>query len=438
MTQKLAKKLSQALHFDTTSYHDTEKINFDEYRYFISFLMEAFPSVRMTCDVKLINDYALIFHYKTGSTKKPILFLAHYDVVPVGDLTQWKYPPFSGTIAEDCVWGRGALDCKHQLIVLMQALENIIEQGQTVSRDIYFAFGFDEEIGGENGAKKIAAYFAEKNIQFEMILDEGGVISTNLLKGVNAPIAVIGVAEKGSTSVQIDFKGEGGHSSMPPKKTSINTLADFVTTLEKRPLKPRLIPPVNAMFKVLAPYMKSLSFVLKHMPVFFPLVQSILSKDKTLNSFIRTTFAATMTQSGTSHNVLPMESSLVINMRILQGDSVASCIEHLKSIGNNETITITELMREEPSPISPTDNDAYRMLGKVIQKFFPDVPVMPYLMAGATDARHYAQASSSIYRFAPVCLNAEEFGSIHSYNERISLKNLETMLNFYSALMVGI
>jgi carboxypeptidase PM20D1 len=175
--------------------------------------------------------------------------------------------------------------------------------------------------------------------------------------------------------------------------------------------------------------------VLKNIEKLFPAVSSILSKTPTTNALIRTTFAVTMTGGGYAPNVLPPDAWTIINARVLQGDSIDGVMNHIRKVNQGIDFTLEKLMGEDPGNISPIDSPAYKNIEKILGEMYPEVLVLPYLMAGATDSRRYAGVSGRIYRFAAMVLDKELYATIHSENERLSFDNLASMMEFYYKLI---
>ncbi len=413
-------------------------MDFDLFGNFLDFLEKSYPHIHEKCNKDIVSGYSPVFHWKgKNGDLKPILLIGHYDVVPVekSTLKDWEVEPFEGLIKDGYIWGRGTLDNKNQVISVMEAIDHLIATTYIPNRDIYFAFGYDEEIGGARGAKKISEYFKAKGIEFECVLDEGGAIIQGMMEGLKKPAALIGVAEKGSTNIRISVKGQGGHSSMPPSSTAIASLAEIVDNVNKNPMNSRLTEPVKEMFTSMAPHMKGKTFFLKNIETLFPIIKNVLAKNPVTNSLIRTTIAFTMTGGGDAPNVLPQNAWAIANLRILQGDSIDSTIEHIRRVNTNYKLKIEKLLTEEPSIISNLNSPAYKILKSTIRNIYPDVLIMPYLMSGATDSRHYYSICKNIYRFMAVNVSQEDFNSIHSNNEKISFDNLRNLINFYIRLI---
>lgn len=427
--------LAAAIRIKTVSYPDYEMTDFAEYERFLSFLVESYPAVHRVCKKEMVNTYSPMFIWEGSDNqgKKPLLLIGHYDVVPAGDETEsgWLEPPFSGTIKDDYIWGRGALDNKHQVIAVMETVEYLINSGFQPKRDIYIAFGFDEEVGGKRGAEEVAALFKERNITFECVIDEGGCIVTDVMEGLEKPAALVGIAEKAWANFKITVNGQGGHSSVPPANTAIGVLAKIIANIENHPMPARLIMPVEEMFKIMAPYMQGKKFILKNIKSLFPLINSTLGKTPVTNAMIRTTTAVTMTGGGDAPNVLPQKAWAIVNARILQGDTIDNVIEHIQKINPGLDFSVETLLGEEPRKISSLDAPAYQAIEGILGEMYPEVLVMPYLMVGGTDSRKYSEVCENLYRFSAMVLSKEMYETIHSNNERISAQNLFSMIDFY-------
>jgi len=430
--------LCEAIRMMTISRQDYSLIDFGPYEDFLKFLKRTYPKVHQVCQMDVVNQFSVLYHWKSDNKEgKPILLTAHYDVVPVekSSINSWNVDPFSGEIKQGYIYGRGALDDKNQVISIMEALEDSIENGFLPKRDIYIAFGFDEEVGGEKGAKTMASIFKEKNLQFEFVLDEGGAVIEGVIEEITIPVGFIGVAEKGSSNVRIITSGDGGHSSMPTKNSAIAKLSTIINNVEKNPMPAKLTSPVERMFQLMSPYMGKAGVLLNHSKLVFPLLKRKLSKSKTMNAMIRTTISFTMTGGGETENVLPKTAWVNANIRIIPGDTLDEVMEHIKKFNKGIAFEMKVMNREEGSDVSPYDSESYLMIEKKIKQVFDGVDVMPYLMAGSTDSRKYSGLCDKIYRFSAVKMNQDDLDSIHGANERISIENLQKMILFYKILL---
>lgn len=258
--ERALQHLSEAITYQTISYEDRTKFDFSEFEQFIEFLQASYPSSHNELALERINNYALLYKWEgSDSSLNPIGMTSHYDVVPVleGTAANWEQNPFSGTVTEDAIWGRGTLDDKIGVIGIMEAVEHLIKEGYQPKRDMYFMFGFDEEIGGEEGAKVIAETLKERGIRFDFVMDEGGAIVENMVPGVSQPVGVVGVSEKGSATVELTIEGSGGHSSQPKNQTNIGRIAKAIAKLEDTQFHAELRGPGEDLFEFVAPEMNS-------------------------------------------------------------------------------------------------------------------------------------------------------------------------------------
>lgn len=433
-----AKHLSDAIKIKTVSNIDFEKVDWDKFDEFLLFLENTYPNVHSVCKREMVNKYSPVYLWE-GKNKniKPILLLGHYDVVPAEDSSEnlWKEPPFSGLIKDGSIWGRGSLDDKNQVIAIMEAAEYLIANNFEPGRDVYFAFGFDEEVGGYKGANEISKLFQERNLEFDFVIDEGGCVIKDMMEGLTQPIAVIGITEKGSTNIKITVEGKSGHSSMPPRDTSAAVLARIISNTEKNQMPAKLTLPAQGLFEKIAPFMGNKKFVLKNIKSLFPLINGTLAKSPTLNSMIRTTITFTKLSGGDALNVIPREVSAYANMRILPGDTVNDALDHIKKVNSGIDFKLELLTNEEASPISPVDADGYRAIESIIKDIYPGAVPVPYLMSGGTDSRKYYNVCKNIYRFAAVMMSKEDNESVHSVNEKITVKNFKNMIRFFVEIM---
>jgi carboxypeptidase PM20D1 len=441
-SQAALERLSGSISFPTVSHVDSSEVDFTVFEALFDYLAQSFPLFHRHCELERVNTYALLYRWRAGDTAasnlKPLLFCAHTDVVPVAGGTEadWTHPPFSGAIADGCIWGRGAFDMKSHLLAYLEATETLLQSGFTPQRDIYFAFGFDEEVGGRNGAACIAQHLEEQGIEFELVLDEGGLVVTGTIQGVASPVAVIGVAEKGQANYQISFTGDGGHSSTPPTHTTLGQAAKLICAAESHPVPARLTEASQLMLANVAGEVGfAIRMTMANRWLFKPLLLSILAKSPTTNAQIRTTFAATTAKASNANNVLPQRALININARLLPGDNTQKIQQYLLDLAEHNGLNpdIQALPSSaDPSPTSATDSPAFFKLERLIKEFYPCAIVTPYLMMGGTDSRKYYGVCNNIYRFTPILVTSEERLLAHNTDERISIENYTRMIAFFA------
>ncbi len=298
----VAQHLSAAIQFRTVSHQDPKDDDRSVFAAFRAFLESTYPKVHVTLGRELVNGDGLLYRWEgTDPSALPLLFMAHQDVVPIepGTESKWTHAPFDGTIADGFVWGRGAIDDKASLIALFEAFEALISDGFRPSRTIFLASGFDEEVGGREGAKRISEELAKRNLKFAWVRDEGGSVTQGIVPGVDRPVASVSVSEKGYLSVELLAHAEGGHSSMPPPETAVGILAVAIDRLQKHPFAPRLTPILRQNIETLAPEMPFLQrLVLSNLWLTSSLVVGGLEKRIETNPMVRTTTAPTILEAG--------------------------------------------------------------------------------------------------------------------------------------------
>jgi len=402
---------------------------------------KTYPRVSSRLIKEVINTYSLLFEW-TGSDSRlaPVLFNAHMDVVPADadSLDRWDTDPFSGKMLGGSVWGRGTLDMKNHLVAILEAVEHLIADGYTPQRTIYLAFGHDEEIMGFEGSKHIVDHLRSKGVKLAAVLDEGGMLTEKMLEGVDDPVGLVGITEKGYATLSLKTKGNPGHSSMPPRQTAIGIIARAVALMDDHPMPARLdqiLPTLHSIGHML-PF--SLQFVIANAWLFKPILKKQLAKSHQMNALIRTTHAATLIAGGIKDNVLPATAEAAVNCRILPGDTVEGVISHYQKVIGDPRVSICvdeDRGGWEASSVSSTDAPAYRTLHLVIQQVFNNVTVAPFVFLAATDSRHYQSICSHIYRFSPLLTSTEDREGVHGINERIKIGGLKKMGVFYMRLM---
>ncbi len=169
----VVERFAAALRYRTVSYQDTAQIDRTEFERFHQFLQHSFPRVHQQLEWERVGGYSLLYRWRgQDSTLPAVLLMGHMDVVPIepGTEHQWRYPPFGGVVAEGSVWGRGAIDDKITVMGILEAAEALLREGFRPKRDVYFAFGHDEEIGGRHGAQQIVALLKQRGVRLELSL----------------------------------------------------------------------------------------------------------------------------------------------------------------------------------------------------------------------------------------------------------------------------
>ncbi len=438
--QALAEKLAQGIRCRTISFDDPDKFDHHAFYQLRVVIESSFPFVNRFLEKFETGTDSLVYVWRGSKPDlNAIVMMAHLDVVPADAATEkeWKQPPFDGVIADGYVWGRGTMDCKGQVFTILEGVETLLKMGYKPERTIYLAFGHDEEVVNINGAKKIAEWMKAVGIRAEAVLDEGGFLAEGLLPGVKAPIAFVATTEKGYLTLELVVEAAGGHSSMPPQQTAIDILSLALTRLKANPMPARVEALTETMrgMGAAAPVKWQLAFA--NLWLFKRMAEKQMSATPYTNAAIRTTDAATMFSAGVKENILPQRARVLVNLRLMPGDSVAMATEHVRKVVADERVKIKPRPNaaNEASPVSDADTPAYNTLVRVIRQMFSGVPVAPFLELGATDARHYHLVSDHVYRFAPYAMGEGDMERNHGVNERIAVDALGKMVQFYVELL---
>lgn len=430
-------RLQRALRFPTISFEQAGDFDQRPFQELHAYLATAFPGVHATLQREVVGGLSLLYTWAgSDPSLEPILLMGHLDVVPVEAEERWTHPPFAG-VADSLVWGRGALDDKGSVLAILEAVEMLVSQGFTPRRTIYLAFGHDEEIGGHQGAAELARVIQQRTPRLAFLLDEGGMVTQGVVPGVERPVALIGVVEKGSVNVELSVHSPGGHSSMPPAHTAVGILSRAIIRLEGHPMPARLTPVSERTFATLAPDMPYVPrFLLANLWLFRPAVVAVMSQDPTAAAALRTTTAVTMVRGSPKVNVLPAVATATVNFRILPGDTPDDVVAHVRQVVADSSVQVRALgSGSHPSPVADYSSQEYRVVEKSIAQLFPRAVPVPFLMIAATDTRHYESLTRNVYRFAPFVATPDMLSSAHGTNERLRADDFVRGVRFYAQLL---
>lgn len=428
-----SEKLSRMVQIETISNRNDPEI--EKFLAFHKLLEELFPKVFETCE-KVEIDGNLLLKWKGQSSEQPIMLISHMDVVEATG--EWKYPPFSGTIAEGKIWGRGSADTKCSLMAFLQAAEEMISEGYVPACDIYMGSSCTEEIGG-SGAPKLANWLKEHGVHLFMLCDEGGSIIQDPIGGVHGHFAAVGIFEKGYGDVKFIARSNGGHASAPGKNTPIPRLAKFISHVEKKtPFRVAFTPAVNAMFTRIAPYVGNfgLRLVMANLWLFRPLLKKVMPMiSPQAAAMLQTTIAFTMQSGSAGYNVLPQEASVCANMRYIPHQGTDESIEIITELAKKFGLETEVIYRGYPSKSLDLEGEAFAITQDTIKSCFPGIGILPYVVTGGTDARFYDEVADSCVRFSPVNYGPEQMAGMHGLNENIEAGCLPGAVDYYKEII---
>lgn len=403
-------------------------------------LVRLYPALHAVLEREVVAGYSLLYRWRGRDAASPLVLMAHIDVVPVVP-SEWSHEPFgaelvgSGDTAE--IRARGAVDDKGSLVAILEAVESLVAEGVVPERDVYLAFGHNEEVAGD-GAQAIVEVLRQRGVRPSLVLDEGGAVVEGALPGVTVPTAVIGVAERGVMTVHLTARELGGHASTPPRDPATARLARAVLRLHRRPFPTRLVPPVRAMFETVAPHTSGpLRRVFASIGVTGRLLVKVFPRlGPELNALVRTTAVVTELSGAAGANVLATAARASVNVRLLPGDTATSAEARIRRVVGDPLVEVDVVSASDPSPVSPWSGPAWDRLAAATRSALgEEVLPTPYIQLGASDSRWFTEISAHVYRFTPFHLTRGEREALHSHDERIRVGSWLRGIEFYRDLL---
>lgn len=367
-----------------------------------------------------------------GSDENPsLLLLSHLDVVPATP-REWSIDPFSGSVKEGYVWGRGALDCKSLVAIEALVMKLLARNEVKLKGDVIFAATADEEMGGGAGVGWLVENCLEK-IRADYVINEGG--------GFSIPISgkhvfTVQTAEKGIVWMKIKAHGRPGHGSIPGvADNAVLRMAEVARRLGTHRSKIKVVPTVKQMITELSKERGAITRRLSSLmtnPLFADrILDRMAKKEKGMAEFframMRTTIAPTMVHGGIKENIIPSECEGVFDCRILPGQTRETLLNEVKEVLKDiEKLELEYIKADEPSE-SPFDTALYRQVEETLREFLPDCSAVPFMVTGGTDSRYLRSLGSVCYGFQPLKTDVsmdELLRMTHGIDERISVENL--------------
>ncbi len=357
----------------------------------------------------------------------PVLWQAHVDVVTTQGQV-WKHPPFSGEIVDGYLWGRGSLDDKCHVAMMVSAILHARAQGIVPPGDIVFTALADEEAGGVYGARFLAEQHPELFAGVRYAIGEGGGFSVTM---GSARIYPIMVAEKQICTIRLTFHGDGGHGAMPVSGQAMAKLGRALHILDHKKFPIHITPVMRQMIETVAqvqPAATKLALRQILNPAITDRILGLLGKKgQALSAGLHNTATPTMVQGGYKINVIPSEITLDLDGRLLPDFGPEDMVRELKALlgklASDGSVDI-QVTNYEAGP-KTADMGRYAILADLIHKADPQGTPCPYLVYGVTDARHFAKLGIQSYGFVPLQVSDELISTPHGADERIPVATLE-------------
>lgn len=431
-------RLSRMIQIPTVS-AELEERGRAPFEAFVALLEELYPLVHEHLSRERITDFGLLYRWPGRSASDPAVLMAHYDVVPVDPSDHWTFPAFEGRIEGGYVHGRGALDDKGPMLVVLEAVENLLAGGFVPARDVLLSFGGNEETFGD-AARVISDTLHERGVRPWIVLDEGGAVTDAPLPFVTGTAAMVGVGEKGLATVRISARGDGGHASVPPMLTAVGRVARAVNRLAPgtfRARAPRAIPRMLGRF---APRSRGIGRPLYRLLSAWPWLNArvFAALGGEAAAMVRTTIAPTRLAGGTADNVLPSQAHAILNLRLALGETVAGAAQRLRRRIGDSAVSVDVLEGNDASPESPSDGQQFALIAAAVGASHPEAITVPYVTMAATDSRYFHRYAPATYRFAPLMMNAEQRAAIHGVDERVAITELVRGEIFHRRLIEGL
>jgi acetylornithine deacetylase/succinyl-diaminopimelate desuccinylase-like protein len=383
----------------------------------------------------------LVCRRRGSGRAAPLLLTAHLDVVEA-IAEQWKHPPFAGEIAEDCLWGRGAIDMKNMAAMCTAVMRQLAREGAALSRDVIFAAVADEEAGCDMGSRWLVENHAEL-VTAEYAIGESGGYSLHIGKTTFYPIQV---AEKGICWVRARVRGEPGHGSMPREDSAVLVLSERLARLremrfpahETRYVRDFLAAVAARQPRLVRPLVRLLSHG-RLLPALLRRVPDA-SAARGLRALLSNTASPTVLRAGNKINVIPDRAEVEIDGRTLPGQTEEDFLRELGAILGSDVEL--EVIRSAPPVVTdPFESPLYDVMRSEIARREPDAVVVPYMIPGFTDAKYFTRTGARWYGFSPVKIDrgsgirfADMF---HGHDERVPIAGLRWGTELLHAVVRG-
>ena len=367
----------------------------------------------------------------------PFLLYGHADVVTTED-QQWQHPPFEGKRVDGYVWGRGALDMKGGIAMMLAAFLRAKAENVKPAGDVVLAIVPDEEDGGDYGAKWLVENHPQEFAGIRYAIGEFGGFTLYAGKRRFYPIQI---AEKQMCWFKATLRGPGGHGSMPVRGGAMAKLSRFLQLLDTRRLPVHITPPARFSFSAMASALGGISGLMVRQLLNPRLTDSVLNllgeRGRLFDPLLHNTVSPTILHGSNKVNVIPNKVTVELDGRLLPGFEPDDLIDEMRTLVGQDVDF--EIIRYDPGPADP-DMGLFDTLAGILKQADPDGIPIPYLLSGVTDGRFFSRLGIQTYGFLPMRL-PEGFNfaqTIHAADERIPVDAIEFGTDaIYRALQRG-
>ncbi|MBR5441323.1 MAG: M20/M25/M40 family metallo-hydrolase [Clostridia bacterium] len=421
-----AERLGRMIRCETVSHKDS--YDDTEFRKLRNTVEELFPEIHKRCERLTFSQDCWVYILRGADPNRNIMLMSHHDVV--GAEGEWKHPPFCGQVYDGALWGRGAVDTKTPLFAELQALEELLSEGYEPPCNVYIGSSHNEEIGGD-GIPEALKYFEKEGITFETILDEGGAVIDPPLAGMNCKCAMLAVHEKGIHRLVFTAEEGTSHKGLTANiNTPVARMSAFIAEVNKeKPFVTRLYPQVKAILTHLAPYTPFIfRLVLGNLWCFGGIIKNLMPK-------LNPQAGAMVGTSCTFHEIKgsydDKKCVAKATLRYVDDKDFQKDLEEINRLAQKYNITVAEGENNEYHKPADMSKPQFAYTRDCIAEIFPHVASAAYILPAGTDARHLSDICDCVIRFAPITMNAQQFGSVHSENENIDVEVISEAIAFY-------
>ena len=434
-SHKLGREILKEL-IETNTTHSTGSVTAASEKIAARLIAAGFPKA----DVQIVGTAEkkrnLVARYRGSGTRKPILFIAHLDVVEA-KREDWSMDPFVLTEKDGYFYGRGTLDVKGGAATLITAFLRLRQERWVPDRDLILALTADEEGGPDNGIDWLLTHRRDLiDAEYCVNVDTGG----GEVRNGKVTALEVQAAEKVYQSFTLTVKNAGGHSSLPVKDNAIYRLAAALQHLSAFEFPVRLNDVTRAYFERMAPLSAATAADMRAVaknPPDAAAAKRLSTKSAFHNALLRTTCVATMLQGGHAENALPQTAQATVNCRMLPDEKPADVQATLERVIADPQVVVAPVAKPTPSPASPLVPEVLKAIESAARTVYGGAPIVPFMETGATDGLFLRNKGIPVYGVSGIAFDPDDVRA-HGKDERIFVKSYDDGLEFIYQLTKGL